>query len=159
MKAVRKLCTKIKEKKGASMLLIVCLFLVLCVMGINLLNAANSNVANTALELEKEQTMLYVSSVYDIVNEMIENGDFYDAVSGELKDMSTSAGNTFRDAEGEDIVVEVTFSHATMNVSATVNILLKNGNVTEEYVIESVYQEDPGMPGKYKRLSCRGFKE
>ena len=86
-----KILNKLKERQGTTMLLVVCLFLVLCVMGINLLNVANANVTNTSREVEQQQTMFYVSSIYQIVDEMIIEGKFTDA-SGALPTEVTASG-------------------------------------------------------------------
>lgn len=155
-----KIYKKLKEKKGTSMLLIVCLFLILCVMGINVLNAANANVMNTAEELEKEQTMLYVSSVYEIVNKMIEDGEFSDA-AGNLPGgglTSTSLGS-LKDGSGKDITVKVEFQTGSTPIVVKTTITCVGSTEPKDYTIEGTYEKDNSNYGHYRRRSCRGLKE
>lgn len=140
------------------MVLVVCLFLVLCVMGINLLNVANANVVNTALEMEKEQTMLYVGSIYEIVNEMIESGAFSDPVTGLLPEkVKTSAGQGFRDGNDKDIAVEIEFLRGTMPVEARIAITCTDaqGN-SRTCTVVSTYSAGAAV-GQYRRESCKGL--
>lgn len=152
---------KLKEKEGTSMLLIVCLFLILCVMGINVLNAANANVTNTSEELEKEQTMLYVSSVYEIVNKMIEDGKFNDA-AGNLPEgiFSSEPSGFLKDGNGNNITVQVEFKTTTTPVVAKITIQCKDSSgMDKSYTVEGTYQKDNSGSGHYERQSCKGLKE
>ncbi|MBO5292967.1 MAG: hypothetical protein J6B10_07305 [Lachnospiraceae bacterium] len=149
---------KLADKRGASMVLVVCLFLVLCVLGINLLNVANANVINTALEQEKEQTMLYVSSVYDIVNDMIEDGAFSDPATGLLPDTAeTKDASGFQDGNGKNIPVKVTFHKGAMPIEAHIEITCTGADGTAEtYTVISTYSSS-GVAGGYRRESCKGL--
>lgn len=151
---------KLKEQKGASILLMVCLFLLFCVLGINLLNAANANTSDTSLELQKEQTMLYVSSVYEIVNDMIEAGEFSDAATGQLPDaVETTAGGSLTDAEGHPVTVHIAFQQGTIPIIAEMTISCTDETGTpQEYKIDTTYSNGAVL-GTYKRESCRGLKD
>lgn len=153
-----RIIAKLREKKGASMVLVVCLFLVLCVLGINLLNVANANTVNTALEHEKEQTMLYISSVYELVNEMIEDGSFSDPVTGNLpEETKTSSGETFTDGNGKEIVVKIKFLQGTMPVEAQIEITcIDSAGNPDAYTVVTTYTRG-GAPGTYIRASCKGL--
>lgn len=150
---------KIWNQKGSSMLLMVCIFLVLAVLGINLLNAANSNVSNTRFEYEKEQTMLYVTSVYEIVNGMIEDGSFSDA-AGTLSDGAVTMDNQgFQDSRQNDIRVEVKFFTDTLPIraEAAIGIINSSGKI-ETYTIVGTYSK-AGVIGNYVRESCKGVSD
>lgn len=152
----RKLGDKLKERQGTTMLLVVCLFLVLCVMGINLLNVANANVINTSREVEREQTMFYVSSIYQIVDGMIEDGKFSDA-SGEVPDQATaSGGDALKDTNGRDISVTVKFEKDGEGLTAWIQITCYNREgEPETYTMKSNYVRN--VSGNYQRESCEGL--
>lgn len=149
---------KLGEKKGTSILLVVCLFLVFCVLGISLLDAANANVIGTSEEIEKEQTMLYVSSVYEIVNDMIENGEFSDAATGALPDcVETVAGGELIDGRNQPVSVKIEVEPVSMPVKTHITITCVDENGTEQiYTIDSTYSRG-GTVGSYKRESCGGL--
>lgn len=138
------------------MVLAVCLFLVLCVLGINLLNAANAKTTNTALELQKEQTLLYVSSVYETVNEMVESGKFSDDDGMLPKEVVTTAG--FQDGNGREIDVKLTFAQNTMPVRADMDITIEDEKGTAQtYTVITTYSNSDG--GLYRRESCKGLAD
>lgn len=149
---------KLGEKKGTSILLVVCLFLIFCVLGISLLDAANANVVGTSEELEKEQTMLYVSSVYEIVNDMIEDGEFSDATTGALPDMvETVAGGELIDGRNQPVSVKLEVEPGTMPIKVHMAITCVDENGAEQtYTIVSTYSQG-GTVGCYKRESCGGL--
>lgn len=147
----------LKNKKGSSMLLAVCLFLVLAVLGINLLNAASANVNQSGEEYEKEQAMLYVSSIYEIVNNMIEEGEFSDGDS--LPASAEAKGeDAFPAGDGEKIEVSIRFYQESV-IRADVTITLKGQDGgTREFTVVTTYS-NVGEPGKFKRISCKGLVE
>lgn len=149
---------KLGEKKGTSILLVVCLFLIFCVLGINLLNVANAKVTNTSMEMDKEQTMLYVSSVYEIVNDMIENGEFSDASTGALPDsVETVTGGELADGNNQPVSVKLEVEPGTMPIKVHIAITCMDGNGdAQTYTIVSTYSQG-GTLGKYKRQSCGGL--
>lgn len=149
---------KLGEKKGTSILLVVCLFLIFCVLGISLLNVANANVTGTSVELEKEQTMLYVSSVYEIVNDMIEEGVFSDAVTGALPDCAeTVAGGELTDGSNQPVRIKIETESQTIPITAHMTITCVDASGTEQtYTVDSTYSRG-GTAGSYKRESCGGL--
>lgn len=147
---------RIFNQKGSSMLLVICLFLVLAVLGINLLNAANANVSNTKAEFRKEQTMLYVGSVYDIVNKQIEDG-FFMADDFSLPDTVKVTG--FRDRENKDIGVVVNFKADTVPVESDIVITCDNAQGEQQsYTVKSTYSRIAGVK-KLVRESCKGLMD
>lgn len=150
---------RIWNQKGASMLLIVCIFLVLAVLGTNLLNAANANVSNTKTEYDKEQTMLYVSSVYEIVNDMVESGDFSDSTGSLPSKAETTASQPFLDGNNQDVKVSIAFQTTGVPIIADITVTCKNPSGQEEsYTIRSTYSRT-GELGKFTRNSCKGLIE
>lgn len=136
------------------MILAVCLFLVLCVLGINLLNAANAKTMNTSYAQEQEQTMLYVSSVYDIVNEMVESGAFSDAAGRLPAEVSSVAG--FYDDCGKEIGVKLRFVTGTLPIKAQMDIIMEDGKgMPKTYTVSTVYSGNGS--GTYRRESCKGL--
>lgn len=139
------------------MLLVVCIFLVLAVLGTNLLNTANANIFTTKTEYDKEQTMLYVSSIYDIVNEMIEDGKFSDAWGNLPAEAETSAAQPFYDGDGKEIKVKVKFVTDTLPFTSYIVITARNAQGSDDtYSIKSTYSKASEL-GKYKRESCKGL--
>lgn len=158
MSSYNRIRIKLHEKKGTSILLVVCLFLVFCVLGISLLNAANANVTATSGELDKEQRMLYVSSVYEIVNDMIEDGAFSDAVTGALPDcVETVAGGELTDGSNQPVRIKIETEAQALPITAHITITCVDGSGTEQvYTIDSTYSHG-GTAGCYKRESCGGL--
>lgn len=148
---------KILNNKGSSMLLVICVFLVMTVLGINLLNAVNANVSNTKYEYDKEQAMLYVSSIYDIVNSMIENGSFSDDMGTLPSEAETIDSKGFKSGAGENIEVHIEFSKASLPIISyiTISYIDSSGN-NQSYTIKSTYSKS-GIKGKYIRESCKGL--
>ena len=58
------------------MLLAICIFMVLAVIGFNVLAAASANTYNSRVQLANEQAIQYVNSIYEIVDGMIQGGEF-----------------------------------------------------------------------------------
>lgn len=143
---------KFTEKKGATMVLVVCLFLLLCTLGMNLLNASNANVVNTSLELQKEQTMLYVGSIYDVINDMIEQGDLSGSATGELpSEIKTS---DFKDGSGNAIEVVISSAPSGGRTEVSMTFTFDGG---DSYTVKSIYVNQGS--GKYKRYMCKGLGE
>jgi hypothetical protein len=145
--------TKLKEQKGTTMILIVCLFLLLSVLGINLLNAVNANVTNTPLELEKEQTMISVGSIYDVVNTLIESGELSDTSTGILPTEMNVSG--FKDISDRNIGVKVTADSSAGTTKVFVTITFESSG--ETYAVKSTYESAGG--GKYRCKTCYGMVE
>jgi hypothetical protein len=141
---------KLKEQKGTTMVLVVCLFLLFCVLGISLLNAANANVTNSTLELEKEQTMILAGSIYDVVNELIEDGALTDAATGALMGEMDVSG--FKDGNDRNIRVKVETDGLGGIVTVLVNITFEGSG--EELCVKSTYESAGG--GKYRLRNCYG---
>ena len=57
------------------MLLAICIFMVLAVIGFNVLAAASANTYNSRGQLANEQAIQYVNSIYEIVDGMIQGGE------------------------------------------------------------------------------------
>lgn len=141
------------------MMLTVCLFLVLTVMGINLLNLANANVSNTTLEYDKEQKLLYVSSIYEVINEMIEGGTFSKSDGSLPQTVQTVENQAFKDGQNQDIQVRIDFKTDVAPIKAEIKITCENADGTkDEYKIISTYS-NTGEVGKYKRESCKGLSD
>lgn len=150
---------RIFNQKGSSMLLVVCLFLILTVFGVNLLNAVNSNVFQTKSEFQKEQTMLYVNSIYDVVNQKIEEGAFLKDDNTLPQEVTALLGQGFTDSNGNDIGVRIQFSANTLPIQADVTITIKDeAGRDEEYLIRSTYSRVAGEK-KLVRESCKGLVE
>lgn len=151
-----KILNKLKERQGTTMLLVVCLFLVLCVMGINLLNVANANVTNTSREVEQQQTMFYVSSIYQIVDEMIIEGKFTDASGALPTEVTASGGELLKDQNGRDISVKVKFESDGGRLTAWMQITCySREGEPETYTVKANYVKN--VSGNYERESCEGL--
>lgn len=151
-----KIWIKIKERQGTTMLLVVCLFLVLCVMGMNLLNVANANVTNTSREVEREQTMFYVSSIYQIVDEMIIDGKFTDASGAVPTQVTASGGEMLVDKNGRDIAVVVKFHSDGGRLTAWTQVTCySREGQPETYTVKATYMQN--VSGNYERESCEGL--
>lgn len=152
----------LSQRKGSSMLLAISLFFLLAVLGISLLNAANSNVRNTRAEYNKEQALLYVSSIFDTVNYMVEEGKFNTGGSLPSNDLSNEDDRLnaeVKDGTGRDIVISVGFdtSGAVVNAEIAVAYEYSDSSGIRHYLVKAVYEKLPG--GKYKLSKCKGIVE
>ncbi|MGL5258525.1 MAG: hypothetical protein ACRC7V_00290 [Lachnospiraceae bacterium] len=138
---------KILDNKGASMILVLGLFLVLAGLGVNLLNATQANVMNQRDEFEKEQILLYVASIYDIVNSRIEAGDFLIANESFPDDVVDISG--FK-VGSDTIKVRVLFDSTKTPITSDLEITLegKTYTISSTYIIQGANVE---------RLSCKGL--
>lgn len=135
----------LKDQKGTSMIFALVLFLVVTVFGVNLLNAVNANVLDTNKELEKEQTLLYITSAYEVVNEMICEGKFLDAGK-----MPSGAKAEFS-GKNNPVKIELKFLPKSSGIQATIIITCNS----EAYEINNYYVK---TGDKYRLERCYGLE-
>lgn len=96
------------DNRGASLILVLAVFVVMLVVVMNLLLLVSSGNYSTKQEYEKEQTDLYLTSIYEILNTQMEEGIWKDAfVMGQTTTIDVTG---FEDAEGNAIPVEIKVS-------------------------------------------------
>lgn len=137
------------DKKGTSMLFALLLFILLLVLGINLLNAVYADTVNTQEEMKKEQTLFYISSAFEVVNEMITRGAFYDDTSGKVSEKATTVFHT----DDGDLNVDVVLKQKTSSLSA--KIIMKYDGT--DYEINCYYKKS-GASGLYSLERCSGLE-
>ncbi|MFD1403502.1 hypothetical protein [Robinsoniella peoriensis] len=155
------------KNKGASMLLAICIFMVLAVIGFNVLAAASANTYNSRGQLTNEQAIQYVNSIYEIVDGMIQDGEFnldacLEEEGTEVSGMTAVLGtNNLEDSNGNKIDVSIKFARDT-NASVTQKNRIK-AQITinykaRDYCITSIYLEDKSLPEqtKYTLIKCEG---
>lgn len=168
----------LSKNKGASMLLAICIFMFLAVLGFNVLAAASSNTNNTGVRLDNEKAMQYVNSIYEIVDGMICDGEF--VIDGYLDTTPSPAGvkievgqvkttSDLKDKNGNDIVVDVKFfkyGRDTLNgfsegtaegkIEAQVTVIYEG----RSYSILTLYEKDSANSTEnkvyYKPYRCGG---
>ena len=97
------------------MLLAICIFMVLAVIGFNVLAAASANTYNSRGQLVNEQAIQYVNSIYEIVDDMIQDGAFnldacLEGEDAESSGMKADLSNKLEDGNGTEIDVSVKFT-------------------------------------------------
>lgn len=152
----------LSKNKGASMLLAICIFMFLVVLGFNVLAAASSNINNTSEQFENEQAMQYVNSIYEIVDGMIRAGEFVlpDDISGAAVDKPfvIVTANNFKDKDNIAIDVNIEFYNKRLmgsEIEAKIKVTYKNRN----YTITSLYSKgETSNPVKYNLKRCKGVE-
>lgn len=146
------------------MLLAICIFMILAVIGFNVLAAASANTYNSRGQLVNEQAIQYVNSIYEIVDGMIQDGEFnLDAcLEG---DETTSSGmkaalnNELEDNKGNKIDVSVKFERdSTVTQKNRIKAQVTINYKARDYSITSFYLQDKSLPAqtKYTLLKCEG---
>ncbi|MHA9739080.1 hypothetical protein [uncultured Robinsoniella sp.] len=152
------------ENKGASMLLAICIFMVLAVIGFNVLAAASANTYNSRGQLVNEQAIQYVNSIYEIVDDMIQDGAFnldacLEGEDAESSGMKADLSNKLEDGNGTEIDVSVKFTRdSTVTQKNRVKAQTIIHYKSRDYSITSFYLQDKSLPGqtKYTLLKCEG---
>lgn len=145
--------TLMTGKEGTSMIFALLLFLFMAVLGINLVNAVNAKTSNTGREFAKEQELLYLASIFEVVDGMIQNGSFADAGTGAMP-LTAKADIETPDSPGDKIQVEIRFKSSNA-VTLTANISMKYQSNT--YLISGYYKK-AGTGNQYKLERCNGLE-
>ncbi len=121
------------NNRGASLLIVLGMFVVLTVIAMNMLMLASAGDNAAATEYETEQRELYISSIYGILNEKMQEGLWKEAfVPGET---TTITVDGFEDAGGTAVPVTVDVM-LTRNLAETVYRITYQG---ETYRIPAKY--------------------
>lgn len=146
------------------MLLAICIFMVLAVIGFNVLAAASANTYNSRGQLVNEQAMQYVNSIYEIVDDMIQKGEFnldacLEGEDAEASGMKADLSNKLDDTNGNKIDVSVKFMRdSTVTQKNRIKAQTTIHYKSREYSITSFYLQDKSLPDqiKYTLLKCEG---
>lgn len=123
----------IKDNKGASLLLVLAVFVVLLVVVMNLLMLVSSSDLTTQREYEAAQTELYLSSVFEVLNEQMTSGTFQE---GFVRDETTTIDvNGFEDGAGEviPVTIEITLTGNLADVQYKITYQGKQYGIKAKY--------------------------
>lgn len=134
MKEAKKRKKRETDNRGASLMIVMAAFVLLLTAAMNILMLASAGNRTAIREYEAEQALLYLSSVYGILNEKMTGGEWQQAfVPGETVEIEVSG---FQDGEGSAIPVTITV--ALNGNLADVGYLIEiQGN---QYLILAQYQ-------------------
>ena len=135
-----------KNNKGASLIIIVAVFALIMVLSMNVVMAANVTTTGLEDEFESEQLQMYVSSVYDCINQKI--------LAGEITGLFES-GKTHRvDFTGfdEDVYIEATKPMDIKDSVVVYHIAYKG----QLYQIQTIYLVSSGF---ITVKSCSGLMD
>lgn len=141
------------------MLLAICIFLILTVLGINVLAASYSNVQNMKSKYETEQSMQYVNSIYEILDKKIQAGVFVlgDYLSGTEADPIKTNQVKLTTGHSEEVLTRIEFSRGNSQTQLKAEVFVKYRG--REYCVTSIYEANgSGSDGKvtYTLSSCKG---
>lgn len=140
------------------MLLAICIFMVLAVIGFNVLAAASANTYNSRGQLVNEQAIQYVNSIYEIVDDMIQDGAFnldacLEGEDAESSGMKADLSNKLEDGNGTEIDVSVKFTRdSTVTQKNRVKAQTIIHYKSRDYSITSFYLQDKVYPVKQNTL-------
>lgn len=97
-----------QDNRGASLLLVLAVFVVMLVVVMNLLMLVSAGNRTTVQEYEAEQTEMYLASIYEVLNSRMVAGTFSGAFVADKTTNITVSG--FQDGEGNAIPVEIKVS-------------------------------------------------
>lgn len=132
-----------KDNRGATLLIVMAVFLVLSVVAANVLMMINAGTKTVNSEIDATQRELMIMSIYDKINDKIVAGELNEAFV--VDEITTTEFNGFRDEHGQAIPVSmevevsknsadvrcyVTYESSRYCLYAQYSYLAAGGNVT-----------------------------
>lgn len=148
------------KQRGSSMLLAICIFLILAVLGINVLAASYSGVQNMKSKYNTEQTLQYLNSIYEIVDKKICQGEFKlnglwkaEKVGQKISE-TTPVNLTIGNGKTVEAYVEFYATEASNELKA--KVYMKQDNVVYNITSVYTYNGSASFGGTYALKCCEG---
>lgn len=102
-----------EDNRGATLLIVMAVFLFLTVIASNIIMFVNSANNTVNIELETSKQEMYVMSIYEVLNSRMLEGEWNDAF---VRGMEVRVDvNGFKDEENEEIPVEISINLSKNN--------------------------------------------